>query len=436
MTSSSSAPSLAATETAAQVRAGALSATAVAHACNARIAQREPLVQAWAWHDPRQLLRQAAVLDGARGGQPLLGVPVGLKDIFDTADLPTAYGSSIYREHRPQRDAEVVARLKAAGALIVGKTVTTEFAYAHPAQTLNPHDPSRTPGGSSSGSAAAVADGMVALALGSQTGGSTIRPSAYCGIVGFKPSFGLLPTAGMRPLAPSLDTVGLHARNVGDIALLLSVLAGSRVSLQQPGAAAPRIHCFPGPFASEADADARRALVEARDGLRAAGFACDEAPFAGDFSALNDAQLLVMAHEANASLQHEQRQHRDALSPELRALLEKGSRSTPADHASALALARRWRERVSTHLGATGALLTFSAPGEAPCLAAGTGSSVFNRTWTLLGLPAITLPFGTGAGGLPLGIQLVGGAGRDEALLSFAARVEASFGRPRPQQEL
>jgi Asp-tRNA(Asn)/Glu-tRNA(Gln) amidotransferase A subunit family amidase len=413
-----------------QTRAGTLSVASIAAACNARIAQREPQLQAWAWHEPQQLLRQAQALDAQRGTQPLLGVPVGLKDIFDTADMPTAYGSAIYQGHQPQRDAEVVARLKAAGALIVGKTHTTEFAYAHPAPTVNPHDARRTPGGSSSGSAAAVAAGMVALALGSQTGGSTIRPSAYCGIVGFKPGYGVLPTAGMRPLAPSLDTVGLHARSVRDIGLLFSVLAGAPA--QQAAAGEGRIHYFPGPFAAQADADAQRSLRQARAALQAAGFPLAEAPFADDFAALNDAQLLVMAHEANASLQHEQHAYADKLSAPMRALVAQGARSTPAERDAALALGRRWRERVSAHLGPSDVLLTFSAPGEAPLLAAGTGSSVFNRTWTLLGLPAITLPFGRGASGLPLAIQLVAGAGCEASLLAAAAAVEALFAQPGP----
>lgn len=430
-TPTSRVPDLPAADIAAQVRTGGLSAATIAAACNEWIAQREPQLRAWAWHDPVALARQAAALDATPGAQSLKGVPVGVKDIFDTADMPTAYGSPIYAGHQPRRDAEVIARLRAAGALIVGKTATTEFAYAHPAATVNPHDAAHTPGGSSSGSAAAVADGMVALALGSQTGGSTVRPSAYCGIVGFKPSHGRIPSDGMRPLAPSLDTVGLHARRVADAALMFSVLAGEKVLA--PSARPAAIHFFPGPFAGEASADAQRALQDARELLRAAGFPLADISFGDDFAALNEAQLLVMAHEADQSLRHEQQAHADLVSPELRKLLEAGRRSTQAEHAASLALARRWRERVSAHLGDTGVLLTFSAPGEAPLLAQGTGNSLFNRTWTLLGLPAITLPFGAGAtAGLPLGLQLVGGARCDAALLACAARVEASLPLPRP----
>lgn len=391
-----------------------------------RIAARDPELRAWVHHDPARLLRQADEIDLSGGDAPLAGLTVGLKDIFDTADMPTEYGSPIYRGHRPPQDAEVVRRLRAAGALIVGKTATTEFAYAHPAATVNPHDPLHTPGGSSSGSAAAVAAGMVRMALGSQTGGSTIRPSAYCGIVGFKPTHGLVPTAGMKPLAPSLDTVGLHARSVGDIRRLLAVLTGGDA---REVSAPSRIHFFPGPFADQADDDARGALHAARDLLKDAGFGVQLADFGGDFARLGDAQLTIMAREASASLRPEYETQRGALSPEMLALIAKGLASTDAQCDDARRLAARCRAELSATLDRGGVILTFSAPGEAPLLTAGTGNSVFNRVWTLLGAPAITLPFGQGRQGLPLGVQLVAAPGCDDELLACAQSVEAAFAR-------
>ena len=401
------------------------SATRAAEASIARIAQGDARLRAWVHHDPLALIREAREIDARPGEFALRGLTVGVKDIFDVAGVPTEYGSSVYRGYVPTRDAEVVRRLKEAGALLVGKTATTEFAYAHPAATVNPHNALHTPGGSSSGSAAAIADGMVDLALGSQTGGSTIRPSAYCGIVGFKPTHGLVPTAGMKALAPSLDTVGLHARSVRDIVRLFAVLAGRPAST---GFAAPRIHYFPGPFAGDADAPSRGRLAAARDRLRSGGLELAELDFGPRFALLNDAQLQLMAREASVSLEREYREHRGEISAETIALVELGQSSTDAAAQDARNLAARWRSELAARLGATGVLLTFSAPGEAPLLAAGTGNSLFNRVWTLLGVPAITLPCGWGPLGLPLGIQLVAAPGRDDALLACAQSVQAALG--------
>lgn len=400
------------------------SATRAAEASVARIAQRDAQLRAWVHHDPESVMREAREID-ARPGEPALrGLTVGVKDIFDMADTPTEYGSSVYRGYIPAQDAEVVRRLKSAGAVLVGKTATTEFAYAHPAATVNPHNGLHTPGGSSSGSAAAVADGMVDLALGSQTGGSTIRPSAYCGIVGFKPTHGMVPTAGMKPLAPSLDTVGLHARSVHDIRSLFAVLAGRQAGT---GFAPPSICYFPGPFASDADEASRRNLAEARDRLRARGLELADIDLGPEFALLNEAQLVIMAREASVSLRREYQERRSDISAETIALIESGHATTDAVVQEARNRAARWRVELAARLRETGVLLTFSAPGEAPLLDAGTGNSLFNRIWTLLGVPAITLPFGRGPLGLPLGIQLVAAPGRDDALLVCAESVEAAL---------
>jgi Asp-tRNA(Asn)/Glu-tRNA(Gln) amidotransferase A subunit family amidase len=329
----------------------------------------------------------------------------------------------VYKGHVPARDPQVVRRLRAARAILDRKTATTEFAYAHPAATVNPHNPRHTPGGSSSGSAAAVADGMVDVALGSQTGGSTIRPSAYCGIVGFKPTHGLIPSQGMKPLAPSLDTVGLLARRVRDIRRLFAVLAGRE---PVPVGSTPPIRYCPGPFAAHADAASHARLAAARDRLLERNIAVAELELGSDFAALNDAQLLLMAREASANLRREYGEHRGDISSETIALVESGLSATDAEVQQARLLAGHWRERFAAELSG-GVLLTFSAPGEAPLLEKGTGNSIFNRVWTLLGAPAITLPFGQGPQGLPLGIQLVAAPGRDDSLLECALNVEAAL---------
>lgn len=418
-----------AVELADQIQRRVLSAADVARSCADRIAQREPSVRAWAHYDADRVRQQAHALDQLSGEFPLLGLPIGVKDIFDTADMPTAYGSPLYDGHRPAQDAQVVTRLKSAGALIVGKTVTTEFAFAHPGKTVNPHHFSHTPGGSSSGSAAAVADGMVAIALGSQTGGSTIRPSSYCGIVGFKPTYGKIPTAGMRPLAPSMDTVGIHGRTVNDIALVWPVLCGNVREAEPALPKATRIAFFPGPYSDQADEAARASLDQAREVLRAAGFTVEAIALpTADFGDLSEAQRLVMAREAAHTLRNEHEFHRESLSDIMLSLLDTGRKVSDGDYQKALTLAARWRHTWSDLLGHESFLMTFSAPGEAPLLTAGTGSSVFNRPWTLIGVPCLTLPFGFGAGAdLPLGIQFVAGPGHDDGLLNCAARIEQAF---------
>lgn len=398
------------------------SAMFAAQASITRIAQRDAHLRAWVHHDAQAVMSEASTIDARTDEPALRGLTIGVKDIFDIDGVPTEHGSRVYRGHVARADAEVVRRLKVAGAVLVGKTATTEFAYAHPAATVNPHNALHTPGGSSSGSAAAVADGMVDLALGSQTGGSTIRPAAYCGVVGFKPTHGVVPTAGMKPLAPSLDTVGLHARSVQDIRRLFAVLSGRTAATRN----APQRICFaPGPFAGEADAASHRMLVEARNLMGARCLALEELDFGPGFAALNEAQLAIMAREAAVSLRREYEEHRHEISEETIELVERGRATSDAAVREAHALAARWRHELTAQLRESAVLLTFSAPGEAPLMTAGTGNSLFNRIWTLLGVPAITLPFGRGPLGLPLGIQLIAAPGRDDELLAFAQSVEA-----------
>jgi len=418
---------------AADIRSGQLDAEAALEALLQRIEQTESRIAAWAWHEAQAVRRQ--LRDRGRTGQggvpPLLGVPVGIKDIFDTADMPTAYGSPIYLGHRPRHDAEAVARLRRAGALIMGKTVTTEFAYAHPGPTVNPHASGHTPGGSSSGSAAAVADFMVPLALGSQTGGSTIRPASYCGVVGFKPSHGIIPTAGMKALAPSMDTVGIMGRSVEDVALAYQVLAYDAAPPMQPDAPSlgppARLCWYPGPHASEADDDAWRVLRGARETLLRAAVPFGHVALSAAFERLGEANRCIMRFEAARCLDGEFTRHPEGLSAVTAELIAAGRKTGEPQYRAALALAAGCARELGDALRESGALVTFSAPGAAPTLAEGTGSSVFNRAWTALGAPCLTLPCGASAAGLPLGVQFVAAPGRDALLLALGVQVERIF---------
>ena len=414
-----------ATQLSRRIAAGEISATELNEACLARIAEREGQVRAWAWHDPEQVRRQVTGLPSDATGKPLYGIPIGIKDIIDTADMPTAYGSRAYADHRPAVDAVIVQRLKAAGAVIMGKTVSTEFAYMHPGPTTNPHHPLHTPGGSSSGSAAAVADTMVPLALGSQTGGSTIRPSAFCGIVGFKPTHGQVSLEGVFPLSPTMDTIGLHARSVADVALLYPVLLGRAVGVARIEAPL-RVALHPGPAADEAGSEAWRALESAREAMHGAGFTFVEDPLPADeLRAAGEANRRIMAYEAGRHHQAVFRASPDLLGEVTRTMIASGLAMTRSEYEEALATAAKARSSFIRGMSAIDALLTFSAPGEAPLASGGTGSSAFNRIWTTIGAPCLTLPHGRGAHGLPTGVQLVCVNGQDARLLAIGERVEA-----------
>jgi Asp-tRNA(Asn)/Glu-tRNA(Gln) amidotransferase A subunit family amidase len=398
--------------------------------CLRRIDEHEPSVQAWAWQDAGQARRAVQALKPQMPDQRLYGLPIGIKDIIDTVDMPTCYGSALYANHHADADAKVVSRLRAAGAIILGKTVTTEFAYAQPGPTSNPHDLLHTPGGSSSGSAAAVAAGMVPVALGSQTGGSTIRPSAYCGIVGFKPTFSAVTMQGIRPLAPSMDTIGIHALSVADVALLYPVLVGIQVDEKQDESYSRieplRVGYYPGPHAAEADVDTRDALERAASLVAANGIVmhCVDLP-APLFVGLSEANRTIMAYEASRVAAQDYARGRDFLGPVTRTFLEAGQRIHVAEYCKALELARRCQSLFSNAMQECDVLMTFSAPSEAPLKSQGTGNSIFNRAWSTIGAPCLTLPFGYGKSGvLPLGIQLVGVHGDDCKLLKNGVVIE------------
>jgi Asp-tRNA(Asn)/Glu-tRNA(Gln) amidotransferase A subunit family amidase len=417
---------LTARDAATRIAAGTLTAQALVEACLDRIAAREPTVGAWAHLDADQALAEARARDQSTRSGPLQGVPIGVKDIMDTADMPTGYGSRIYRGFRPGADAACVALARAAGAVILGKTVTTEFAAMSPGKTRNPHHPAHTPGGSSSGSAAGVADFMMPLAFGTQTAGSIIRPASFCGVVGMKPSFGLIAVAGTKPLAPSLDTIGGFARTVGDMAWFLAALTGRPELVPSAPMAKPRIGLYrPSPW-EEARPDTIAALETARERLSRAGANLGERGAFAAFERLIPAQQAIMSHEAARNLAWERVNRANELMPRTASMLADGLAITAAAYDEARRTAAAARAELGAFFGEFDAMLVPAAPGEAPPIAT-TGDPIFNRPWTLLHLPCIALPSHRGANGLPVGIQLVGRAGDDARLFATALFAEAAL---------
>ena len=362
----------------------------------------------------------------ARG--PLAGRLVAVKDIFDTAALPTGYGSPIYDRHRPGSDAAMVAIIEGAGGVIVGKSVTTEFAFLQPAVTLNPTAPGCTPGGSSAGSAAAVAAGLVPLAIGSQTGGSTVRPASYCGIAGFKPSFDMLPTAGMKPFSWSLDTVGLFARTVGEVAEFAHAVSGGRIMPTRAQASRRWTIGLPSSYPwGEVSPGAHQALARAVRALRAAGadvVGCELPAWVAEAFTAHDS---VQGWEASRALRREMNDHADLLSPLLRDYLATAAKVTDAQYADAQAAAGVARVRCDAWLSGIDVLLTPSAPDEPPEGFGSTGASTFNRAWTLLGTPCLSVPGATGVNGRPMGLQLIAPRGLDNLCLAAGVFLEGAL---------
>ncbi|PKU22400.1 amidase [Telmatospirillum siberiense] len=407
---------------------GSLTAEALTRACLERIAAREPEIHAWTYLGGEAALAEARALDRQSGGGPLKGLPIAVKDLIDTGDMPTAYGSALYARHRPARDASCVALARSAGAIVLGKTVTTEFAYFEPGPTGNPHNPRHTPGGSSSGSAAAVADGMVPLAFGTQTAGSIIRPAAFCGCVGYKPTFGLLDVTGIRPFAVSLDTLGVLAADVADAAFFVSVLAGRpTLRVDDRDWDVPRIGCCRTPEWPAADAAMQGCLLDAADRLGRAGASVSEVVLPAPFDALGRAQWTVMAYEAARSVHPEMRSDPSGVSPKMRALAEAGAVMPAEDYMQAKELAVQAAQGLTAAMAGLDLLMVPAACGEAPEGLASTGDPLFNRGWTLLGNPAVAVPCGTGPKGLPLSVQLIGRRGGDCRLLAAAAWVERAL---------
>lgn len=414
---------LGAREAAKRLAAREITAEALARACLDRIAEREATVGAWIHLDPDAVLAQARRLDAGPVRGPLHGLPIGVKDIIDTVDMPTAYGSAAYAGNRPAVDAAGVALAREAGALILGKTVSTEFAWFHPGKTANPRVPAnaapRTPGGSSSGSAAAVADWMVPLAFGTQTAGSIIRPASYCGIVGYKPSFGTLSRAGIKSLSESLDTLGVMARSPADAALLVGALSG-RDLFPAPLALSPKIalcrtHEWPA-----AQPETAAALEHARQSASRAGATVKDLDLPKEFAGLLQGQVDLMNYEAYRSLASDRLHRYAGLSDTLKKLLDSAGKVTAERYDEARALTAACRAMLGSVFGDADVILAPCAPGEAPPGLAATGNPVFCRIWTLLGVPAMSVPCILGPNGLPVGVQVIGRIGDDARAIAVA----------------
>jgi Asp-tRNA(Asn)/Glu-tRNA(Gln) amidotransferase A subunit family amidase len=411
------------------VEGGELTAEAVVRSCLERIAEREPVVRAWSHLAAEAALSSAREFDRTRPKTLLGGVPFGIKDIFDAAGMPTTYGSPIYVGWRPANDASAAALPRAAGGILLGKTVTTEFANRHPGPTTNPHDADFTPGGSSSGSAAAVADYMVPFAIGTQTGGSVIRPAAYCGVVGFKPSFGLFPPAGMRINTEALDTVGIMAHSVGDIALFRAAMMAIPYSAPAVPQTAPRLGLCRGPHWSDAQPEGRAVLEAAAERLAAAGASVAETELPPQCAEADEWQRVLGSFEGLRNHMPELYRHEALLSRRLRdEKIALGRELTLDAFRSACRGAEKARRAAQDWASGFDAVLTLAAPGQAPRGLADTGSAVFNALWTQLYMPCLTVPAGSGPDGLPVGVQLVGRRHADELLLQVALWVEQRLG--------
>lgn len=413
---------LSAGEAADAIAAGTLTSEQLVRACLDRIADRDATVRAWAHLDADLALAAARAADRSAPRGPLHGVPVGLKDIIDTYDMPTACNSPIWANRRPYADSAVAALIRAAGGIILGKTVTTEFANRHPGETRNPLNPAHTPGGSSSGSAAAVADFQVPLALGTQTSGSIIRPGAFCGIVAYKPSFGEVSRVGVFQQSGSLDTLGLCARTVGDIERLRAVLVGIPFTAAPPLASPPRIGLCRTPQWNEASPAAQAALEEAARVLAAAGATL--VPFdlpPALFSDWLSVHRRIANFESARNFAHERHRHRNLLSPALGEGRIRDGEATPLDaYVAAQRSSEAMRGWAEEAFGGLDAVITLAAEGDAPLGIGATGSATFNSLWTMLYTPCLTIPYGTGAAGLPLGLQLVSARHEDERLFAVA----------------
>ncbi|MFS8035656.1 amidase [Xanthobacter sp. AM11] len=412
---------------AAAIRAGRTTPRAAMEQVAAAIAAHDGQVQAFAALDLDAALAASAAAGLA--DLPLAGLAFGAKDILDTRDLVTAYGSTLYAGYRPRTDAPVVAMTRRAGGILAGKTATTEFAFLEPAPTRNPHHPGHTPGGSSAGSAAAVAAGMLPLALGTQTAGSVIRPAAFCGVTGYKPTFRMLPTLGMKTFSWHLDTIGLFAARVRDVAFAAGAITGRDLDIADDPAVAPRIGIVRTARAGEAGADAHRALDAAARTVEAAGARIRDLDLPPELEAADAIHGVIQDFEAALALGDELAFGRERLSPRLAAHLTAAA-AIPADtYDTARRTAKRARHALGDLFGEVDALLTFSAPGPAPEGLGATGSPLFNRLWTLLGCPAINVAGLVAGNGMPVGVQVVGRFGRDRQLLAIAELVESAIRR-------
>ena len=418
---------LSAAQAAARIAAGELTSEALVRACLEHIESREPTVAAWSFLDPQKAIAEARMCDRRANAGVLHGVPVGIKDIIDTADMPTTYGSAIYRDHRPASDAVCVVNTRRAGGIILGKTVSTEFAFRYPGRTRNPHNVLHSPGGSSSGSAAAVADGMVPLSVGTQTAGSVIRPASYCGVYGYKPTFGLLSFSGVRHLCENLDTLGCMARTLADIALYRDVLMGGAPSGIVQLSRAPRIGFCRTDHWHEAQTPARDALEDAAQRLRGAGASVIDFELPPSFADCLSRYWRIANFEARNCIAHDLTHHRENVSIAARKLIEDSEAVSIDTYMSDLLVCESMKQDLEAAMSDVDILLTLSALGEAPAGLTDTGAVTFNYLWTLLHTPAITIPAFTGPMGLPMGAQLVGKRWNDDYVLAATDWVRSAL---------
>jgi Asp-tRNA(Asn)/Glu-tRNA(Gln) amidotransferase A subunit family amidase len=422
---------LSALDLARRIESGEMTPAGVLDLCAKAISAHEEAVGAFAACDVEQMRRTAEREGRALTASPLRGLPVGVKDIFDTTDFPTEYGSPIYAGHRPAVDAALVATVRRAGGLVLGKTVTTEFAYFHPGRTRNPHALEHTPGGSSSGSAAAIAAGMLPLAIASQTGGSTIRPAAFCGVAALKPSFGLLPTKAMKGMVHSLDTAGVMAAGVADVAFALGAICGRDYRVDTAPPAVRRLALARTKGWSEASVPMQQAVEMAARAAEAAGAQVVEIALPPICERAYEAHSIIQGYEASRAMAFEYENHRDQLSPVLRESIEAGAAVSATAYKDGLHVAEEAREAFAELVKDADGLLTASALGAAPKGLGSIGTSQFNRLWTLLGTPCVNVPGLFDESGLPLGVQIVSRFGADQQALRTAYFLERAIFRRR-----
>jgi len=417
---------LTATEAAALMREGKLSAVELAEACLARIAARDADVQAWMHLDPDLVRRAAKAADATPPKGPLHGIPFAVKDVIDTADLPTEYGSAIFAGNRPAADAACVAKMKAGGAVLMGKTVSTEFATYRPGKTRNPHNPAHTPGGSSSGSGAAVGDSQVPLAFGTQTAGSHIRPAAFNGVCALKPTFGTVDLTGALPLEYSFDTLGYMARSFDDVATFYAVVRGMPADPLADGLGrAPRVAVVRTPWWELAEAPMRDAIDRAARRCAELGADVGEVRLPPEYAVLPEVHATILHAGLVRTLGPIHRDNRERMGERLQGMIADGMSCTPERLKLAIAHAEICKRRMDTVFGDWDVFLTPSAPGEAPEGLAATGNPIFQVAWTLLHVPCANVPYGKGPKGLPLGVQLVGRQGEDDVVLRVAKWLHA-----------
>ena len=420
------------------LREGRFTSEELVRQCLARIAKLDPKIEAWIWLDSGQALENARTRDRQlQAGKPggLAGVPLGIKDIIDIRGVPTRMGSPIFDDYIPSISARAVRRLEEAGAVMLGKTVTAELAYLAPGKTRNPWNPAHTPGGSSSGSAAAVAARFVPAALGTQTNGSVIRPAAYCGIVGYKPSAGLISRSGILKFSQTLDQVGVFARGVADAAVVASAVIGhtpddpdslSDFALvpqdldPKPMFQPPRLAALRSPVWQLAESDQQENFSQSVATLRRAGALVEPVVLPDAFARAHDVHRTIMQYEGARSFAALQAQHRDRLSAEINRLIDEGKTISESIYHAALETRTRLQGELTEILRRYDVFLTPPAPGEAPATLETTGDPAFCTIWTLCGAPALTIPAGLGKHGMPLGLQLVGEHLQDARLLQVA----------------